>query len=387
VRHFTVRSFAAAAAVLSLTGLIGFQALLPSLAAAKSKDENCEPADNGRAGPGHFRFVTSACENEGTTLATLPLHRGTSKGQTVWYVVMDSSDENDARTRGVNFVPKLVNAKGTPAVQNATIRNGVVDFPGTVDFGHKRVLVPSATGFPPAQASPPAFGDSKYSPLVQLPNGIVINAPQVANNTGQADKVVRINRAGDGEGNEDGESKGRSHSQTASVVYRETEGFYEDKHVHYASFDSSSSVAAAIEDVTYAPNLGTAPAPGDEAPATSAREALAAFTNGPTGRNNPERQGLNSALLDGLDPFNILHESPILPQHSDVGSLEYSPLWDAHFAEWTQEAINAGARVQLRSYDEVLDRVAQGNVTGFRGSPFGPSGPVVNCPLISIDIP
>jgi hypothetical protein len=372
-----VLSLARSRAVLSAVGLTialvaavgGATAARPATARAETLDARCVPADNGRTGPGHFLFNVSACENQAATLATLPLHRATSHGQTVWYVVMDSSDQRDAAARGVNFAPKLANAKGTKAVQVATLRNGVLDLPGTVSFGHQRVLVPGPAGFPPAQASPPAFADAAYSPLVELPDGTVLDAPQVANDTGQADKVVRLDRAG------------------GTVVYRETEGRYEDKHVHYASFEASNPVSATIEDVTYAPNLNAAPAPGAEDLATSAREELVAFTNGPVGRDNPQRQGENSTVLDGLDPHNLLHETPVLPLHADVGDLAYTPVWDVHFAEWTASAIDAGDRSELRSVDEVQQRVDAGLITGFQGAPFGPSGFDVTCPLISIDVP
>lgn len=41
--------------------------------------------------------------------------------------------------------------------------------------------------------------------------------------------------------------------------------------------------------------------------------------NGPTGRHNPQRQGLNSALLDHLDPLHVIGGIPTL-------ALDYSPL-------------------------------------------------------------
>ncbi|MEA2265763.1 MAG: hypothetical protein QOE27_1346, partial [Solirubrobacteraceae bacterium] len=58
-----------------------------------------------------------------------------------------------------------------------------------------------------------------------------------------------------------------------------------------------------------------------------------------------------------------------------------------HFAQWTQAAIDAGDRVQVRSVDEVRARVAEGLITGPGGGPFQSAGFVVNCPLISIDVP
>jgi len=330
----------------------------------------CVRADNGRSGTGHFRFITSACENTSSTVATFPLHRGTSGGHTVFYVVTDDSNQADARARGVNYVPKLANAASSPGVQVVSVTNGVIDFPATVDFGHRRVVTPGPTVWPPSQAQPPSFGNPGYSPLIRLPNGTVLDAPQLANSTGHADKVVSLD------------------TSAMKVQYLETEGRYEDKHVHYASFDAGNPVSAAIEDVNYTPALNSVPRPGDEGLTTSAREELVAFVNGPVGRSNPQRQGLGSTIVDHLDPHNLLHETPVLPNHSDVGDPKYAPMWDVHLAAWTANAIDAGDRVELRHIDEeVTPRVSKGLITGPNGAAFGPSGFVVNCPLISIDVP
>jgi hypothetical protein len=329
----------------------------------------CVPADNGRTGPGHFRFITSACENPTKTVATFPLFTGVSHGKPVYYVITDDSNQADAAARGVNYSPKLANAAGTTAAQNVTVANGVITFPATVDFNHTRKVTPGPTVFPPAIADPPALGEAAYSPLIKLPNGTVLNAPQVANTTGAADKVVKVDL------------------RHNTIQYLETEGFYEGKFIHYASFDSGSSVAAAIEDMTYAPALNALPTPDDEGLATSARERLVAFINGPTGVSNPSRQGVNATILDGMDPHNILHETPQLPLHADVGDLDYAPMWDVHFAQWTQAALDGGDRIQVRSVDDVEARVTDGLITGPGGGPFVSAGFVVNCPLISIDLP
>ena len=330
---------------------------------------SCAGLDNGRAGAGHFRFITSGCENQSSTIAEFPLQRGTSGGKTVWYVVTDSSNKADALARHVNFAPKLANAIGSPGIQTVTMKNGVIDFPSTVDFSKTRTIAAGPNGFPPAKATPPSVGNSGYSPLIKLPNGIVINAPQVANDSGHADKALKID------------------TSAGTVLYQETEGRYEDKHVHYASFESGNPVAATIEDVTYAPALNTVPKAGDVGLKTSAREELVAFINGPTGLANPGRQGINSTIVDNADPHNILKEVPVLPLHSDIGDPKYAPAWDVHLAQWTPEAVASGARVELQSTDEVDQRVTDKAVTGPGGKKFGPSGFTVNCPLISIDVP
>jgi hypothetical protein len=337
----------------------------PTQAAVTAKDDlheakiRCVTEDTVR----HELFVTSARENNERTQVTYPLHKGTSNGKTVYYVITDSSDPGVAAALGINYVPKLKNAIGTAAVQQVTLQ-GVekqIVFPGTVDFSPTHVLVPGPAGFPPAQAAPGAVGDVNYSPLIQLPNGIVLNAPQVANDTGQADKVVRLD------------------IENMVVSYQETSGCYDDETVHYASFDSSDPGAAAIEDVTFAPNLNAAPAVGDES-SSSAREGLIAFTNGQTGKSNPERQGLNSAILDGLNPLNILHEVP------EPGNMDYSPLWDPSFATWTQVAIAQNKNTRQTDFAAILNLVSQGLVTGFpAGTPFKADGFIVNCPVVSLD--
>ena len=129
---------------------------------------------------------------------------------------------------------------------------------------------------------------------------------------------------------------------------------------------------------------------------------------------NPQRQGENSTALGEGDPHNILHETPTIPDHGDVGDITYAPMWDVHLAEWTPSAIANGDQVGLQSTDEVFARLGTddlsqvpsdskavgavtscemsaqecqaGLITGPGGARFGPSGFVVNCPLISIDI-
>src|SRR3954468_10077335 len=137
------------------------------------------------------QFIRSAVVNADHTV-TLPLLRGTSGGQTVWYVVLDASTSNAADRYGANRASKLANARGTAAVEKVGIRNGVIDFPATVDFGPTRHVAPGPTGFPPAAADPGAVGAAGYNPLIQLPDRTVLNAPQIANGTGHAGKVVSI---------------------------------------------------------------------------------------------------------------------------------------------------------------------------------------------------
>ena len=303
-------------------------------------------------------FIAGAHENADNTV-TLPLHRGTSHGQAVFYVVLDTSSGGLSSASGVNTSQKLANAANTPAVQKvmASSLSGVIDFPGTVDFSPVRQVAPSPeTGFPPSGATPGAVADALYSPLIQLVDGTVVNAPQLANASGQADKVVNIDVA------------------HMTVTYRETNGEQGGKAVKYISTDASNPVAAALEDVTFVDRLNAAPSLDDDS-AASSRASLAAFVNGQTGAANPNRQGLNSALLDGLDPLNVLRWNP--------SQGRYSPLWDVHLAKWSNAAIATGLNTRQTDFGQVLNLASDGLVSAPDGSPFAASGFIVDCPIVS----
>lgn len=309
-------------------------------------------------------FIKSAVENNDGTV-TLPLHRGTSRGRTVFYVILDSSNGNAAQALGVNTSQKLANARNTAAVQKVNVNNGVVDFPASVDFSPVRI-VEAPNGFPPSGFQPGASGETGYSPLIQLPDGTIENAPQVAldaNGDGfisleieAADKVTEIDTV------------------NMTVKFRETAGFQGGNAVRYISTDASDPLAAALEDVTYAPALNAAPTLDDDSTASS-RTSLAAFVNGQTGADNPQRQGLNSAVADGLDPLNVLRWNP--------SQGRYSPLWDVHLSQWSDAAIAAGQNTQQHDYGDVLGLASHGLITGPGGVPFAASGFIVNCPIVS----
>ena len=123
-----------------------------------------------------------------------------------------------------------------------------------------------------------------------------------------------------------------------------------------------------------------APGEDNEDPNVSAREQLIAFLNGPTGATNPNRQGLSSTLLDGMDPLNLLHKAP-----QDVPA--YSPLWGVHFVVWTDAAIKGGKNTRQIDFDDVKTLIQKGGmVTGPGGNAFGAAGFIVNCPIISVDL-
>jgi hypothetical protein len=318
-------------------------------------------AGSAAADGGSSVFITSAHEN-GNLTVTLPLHVGTSNGQTVYYILTDTNNGSAAKNDGLNKSQKLANAAHSGAVQKVSLAaDGTVEFPATVNFSaQQRVVTPGPQGFPPAAAQSTAVGDPGYSPLIQLPDGTIENAPQIANSTGQANKVVSINLA------------------NHTVTYQETRGFQGGKGVHYISTDASDPVAAALENVTYAPALNAAPSVNDDSTASS-RAALAAFTNGQTGATNGQRQGLNSAILDGQDPLNVLAWNP--------SQGRYSPLWDVHLTQWSANAVADHQNTRQTDYGQVQNLADKGKVAGFdgtaAGTTFGASGFIVDCPLVA----
>lgn len=315
-----------------------------------------EQASSASSGQGSKLFIESAVENADGT-ATFPLQRGTSRGQTVWYIVLDASSGSEADARRVNRAQKLANARGTSAVQRVSIINGVIDFPATVDFRPFRQITPGPQGFPPAVAQPGAVGEAGYSPLIELPDGTILNAPHLANTTGKADKVMALNTV------------------ARTVRYLETNGFQGGKALRYVSTESSNPVAATLENATYAPALNALPFVGGDG-TNSARASLAAFANGQTGATNPQRQGLNSALLDGLDPLNVLAWNP--------SQGRYSPMWDVFLTQWKAAAVAIRQNKQQRDFGTIENLGKDGVVTSPDGTSFAPAGFIVNCPIVSL---
>jgi len=305
----------------------------------------------------------------------LPMLQGwTAKGEKTYYMITESSDFEDAKKLGVNFSPVLKFAIGSQAVQNVTTGNdGKIKFKGTVDFSPVRVLIQGLPNvFPPSTAIPGSVGDADYSPLIVLPNGIVYNAPQVANNSGVQDRVLSIDY------------------DAMTVKLLVSDGFYAGNQFFYHLVtDASDPVPATIENGIYAPRLKYLPTFGKNTLADqSATRGFALAANGPTGINNPERQGLSSTIVDGgLEPDNVFQQDP----QNTLQNSNYSPMWDAHVYVWTDAAIAAGQRkrvknlVQLKSLldaglinsDPMATGAANPSIAGLKNS-----GLIINCAVI-----
>jgi hypothetical protein len=293
----------------------------------------------------HATLTSAVSVNASAETITLPLHKGlTANGATTWYVVIDSSNKADAASRGVNYAPRLANALGTKAVQKATLQGGVLKFAGTVNFAPKRVVVPSKTGFPPTKVAAGAVGDKNYSPLVTTDGTTVLDAPQVANSTGQSDTVTNLDLA---------------HNQVTLKLLR---GWFNGTPVLYVRTDASAVLVAALEASTYAPNLSAAPGLGSDA-STSARSAIVPVING--AQTGVDRQGLQSAVLSGKDPLNITQSFP--------GAADYTPVWDLHPVVWTPAAIKDGKQVELTSTAQVTKDFNAGLLTSAGTGPANAS--------------
>lgn len=240
----------------------------------------------------------------------LPLYRGLDRsGRNVYFVVLDASNVDEATRRGVNWAPKLKNARGTAGVQETESRlatpgtrtQSPVTFEATVDFDSNA-------------------GRGGYSPLLTA-GGTVYNAPHVENGTGRHPSVRQLDR------------------RDMEVTLELTEGFHRGTPVLYLSTDAAPEDVADSENAVYAPALTEVPAAGDRALESSAREAL-------------------FVVLDG-DPRqrNVTRSSQVCRTPNDPTTCTgfYSPVWDVYTVFWTAEAVDAGMRRPLQSHEEVID--------------------------------
>jgi hypothetical protein len=306
---------------------------------------------------------------------TLPLFKGavnTPSGlKPAWYIILDAGDQAEATRLGVNFSKKLHNAG--EGARSATRRpDGTFLFDGgLVDFSPNRAVVAGSEDhpFPPRVAQPGSVGDAEYSPLVNV-GGIIYDAPVVA----AAVEDAAINFPG---GNP---NYSLVHDQVIAIdpVHRTVtlsliNGYSFGKPVLYISTESSDPTVSAIEGNTFAPRLRNIETGVDDIE-RSAVERIFIATNGASdgGCDNPQRQGLGAALLDGHRPNNTFGGIPTIAS-------DYSPVWDANVYEWTEEAIEKGYRGLLTEEFRILKLARDGYITGPGGAPYGSFGPVIVC--------
>jgi hypothetical protein len=309
---------------------------------------------------------------------TLPIFRGVQgDGKTVYYIITDASNYDVAQAMGIDYSPKLAKAAGTPGAQRVTLANGIMHFPGNVDFApaYKVVAGPPPGYFPPKVANPGAIGDAKWSPIVVLPSGLVLNAQQVHNPTGSHDRAVALDLT--------------KRTVTLSILDGVQGG---RQYFYHLVTDGSAAVAAVLEKGVFSATLAKIPAFGKSLP--SDHSALLGFSpvlNGSTVKGSGQDQGFSTALHNGIDPINVF---PIPPDNDDSSkSNNYSPLWDAEVSQWTPAAIKAGKVHRIHSMSEQKKLIAEGYLTTAFIAPPGPGNAyvgglrpldaIIDCPVIA----
>ena len=317
-------------------------------------------------------FLTSGQVDLAKEVIRVPLHRGRlSSGETVWFVLTDVSDFDTSRKMGLTWAPSLSKAKDLASTRVAEIdeSNNFTFKSGRVDFSPVQKLTAreAPNFFPPRLARAGSVGDAHYSPLVRVTNrdDIVFNAPVIAFNVGP-EKISFC------DGNPDysvvTDSVAKICPDRGTVDLKLRFGFADGKRLRYLSFDANSEESATLEASTFAPAESDILQSG-------ATEVIYTIVNGRMGQNDPERQGLNSAL-NGEGP-----SLDILANFKEI-SAGYSPMWDVQLAEWTKEAIEKNQRKRITDGDDVAANSETGLLVSPGGGPVRTIGNLVNCPVV-----
>ena len=404
----------AGGASLIVAGLIAFAGANITPATAADKAAGLGPT-TGLLPRDHLTLESALQVDLSKQTVRLPLYKGKADGQTVWFILLDSSDQGLAHNHGINYAPKLANLSiGCPeCVQDVTLESptpadnpfgqAVVDFAGKPDFSPTRVAEPGPDGFPLNTFTPGAVGGPGYSPFVRITgSNVVYSAPIVAtgdgpfdvtHHTNTGDRVLGIHIAPPS-------PAGQFLESWVDILF--VKGFDAGQPIVYISTDAGQPLSAVLERSTYVPALDKAAYNGGDDFLGSARERLFGFINGQTGADNPNAQGFvhlikdghasedasadNQGLIDSLrnggDLLNVFGDFPTLtdPRHADA----YSPLWDAQLGQWTDKAIKEG--FDKRQIDEVevfnLAATRPDLLTGPGGAPYGSAGVNINCAVI-----
>ena len=414
MRIHSYRLLLGGGAALVIAGSIALAGMPTAPAEAASKSGGLG-ATSGLLPRDHLTLESALQVDLSKQTVRLPLYKGKAGGETVWFLLLDTSDQGLAHNHGINYAPKLANlpigcpecvqqvALESPAPADNPFGQAIVDFAGKPDFSPTRVAEPGPTGFPLNAFAPGAIAGPGYSPFIQIQgSSVVYSAPIVAtgdgpfdvtHHTNTGDRVLGIHIAPPS-------PPGQFLESWVDILF--VKGFDAGQPIVYISTDAGQPLSAVLERSTYVPALDKAAYNGGDDFLGSARERLFAFVNGQTGADNANAQGFahlildghasedasadNTALIDSLrnggDLLNVFGDFPTLndPRHADA----YSPLWDAQLGQWTDKAISEG--FDKRQIDEVevfnLAATRPDLLTGPGGAPYGSVGVDINCAVI-----
>ncbi len=356
--------------------------------------------------------ITSALRVDLTRdFATLPLHKGTANGTTVWFVITDVSDAGLARELGVNHSAKLSNVPTMcPACSQEVMSDdpvlgrAPVQFQGAPDFSPMRMVMPSVpSDFPPQSFNIGAVAGPNYSPFVTVQGSdVVYNAPIVATGDGPFDVTTHTNTHDRTLGID-------TAAMTTDLLF--VRGFAGGAAIAYLSFDSSDAFTATLERSTFVPALADLQFPNGAGRSDSARAAIFTFVNARTGLEKPSEKGAtqsvgrsqglthalsldivgrdaavaNSDVLEGLqrgaDVSNIFDVFPTSDNPSDRA--EYSPAWDLQVGVYSDAAVAEGQNGLQTDSGDVRRLAAAGTLTAPGGLPLGSANIVINCPALA----
>lgn len=312
--------------------------------------------------------------------ATLPLRKGRlANGTPVWFILTDATDQNIAELQGLAYSPKLAFALTGKGTRKATIdKDGTFVFAsGSVDFKPALSITPGPANapFPPKAFQPGSVGDADYTPLVYVENSakaLLYNAPVVsqaseAELNAMCDAKVDYSKVHD--------KVTRICPRDGTVTIKLTLGFTFDKPIFYISTEANDPLVASLENATFTPAMKDLPFALEDASPGESAERIVVVVNGPTGKDNPHRQGLVSALSGEGGPLNVLGGIPTI-------NLDYSPMWRLFPAVWTDEAIQKGYRYRITSALQAAEMSTRGYLKSLDGGDFRAVGFVVNCPVV-----
>ncbi|MFO6445924.1 hypothetical protein ACLBKU_02145 [Erythrobacter sp. NE805] len=311
---------------------------------------------------------------------TLPLRRGRlASGKPVWFIITDTTDENLSNLHGVNYAPKMAYGETSMAARSVTIeKDGSFVFnTGSVDFSPKLSIVPGPANapFPPKSFQPGAVGDATYTPLVKIANAakdVLLNAPVLSM---ASEAELNTMCAGKVDYDKVHDKVTAICPRDGTVTIRLTLGFTFDKPIQYISTEANDPLVATLENAIYTPALNGLPSMLEDASPGESAERIVVVVNGPTGKDNPHRQGLVSALSGEGGPLNVLGGIPTI-------NLDYSPLWRVFPAVWTDEAIQKGYRYRMTSALQAAEMSTRGYLKSLDGGEFRAVGFIVNCPVV-----